>query len=57
MFEISIFLTAIGMFGLGAAKVKVTGRNWFMSGIEMLAIGGAAALAAYFIGYYISIII
>lgn len=56
-FNISAVLTAIGLFGLGAAKVKITGRNWFISGIEMLVIGGTAALAAYFIGYYISTIV
>jgi VIT1/CCC1 family predicted Fe2+/Mn2+ transporter len=49
-FLISIILTGITMFVLGAVKVKVTGRNWFKSGLEMLIVGGIAASAAYAIG-------
>jgi len=29
----------------------VTGRNWFRSGLEMLIVGGIAAVVAYVIGY------
>lgn len=47
---ISIILTALTMFTLGAVKVKVTGKNWFKSGFEMLLVGGATALAAYGVG-------
>ena len=53
-FEISMIMTALALFGLGAAKTKFTGRNWVASGIEMLLIGGIAAVSAYGIGYYIS---
>ena len=48
--SISIGLTAITLFGLGAVKTRITKRNWFLSGVEMLAIGGIAASAAYGIG-------
>lgn len=42
--------TAFTLFVLGAAKVKLTGRNWFLSGLETLAVGGIAAAAAYAVG-------
>jgi VIT1/CCC1 family predicted Fe2+/Mn2+ transporter len=37
--------------GLGVAKVLVTERNWFRSGLEMLIVGGLTAGVAYAIGY------
>lgn len=49
-FVLSCVLTAGTLFVLGAAKVLITGRNWFRSGLEMLLIGGIAAIAAYGIG-------
>ncbi|MGQ9684331.1 MAG: VIT1/CCC1 transporter family protein [Anaerolineae bacterium] len=48
---VSIVLSALALFGLGAAKVRVTGRNWLRSGLEMLVVGGLAAGVAYLIGY------
>lgn len=48
---ITILLTAISLFLLGAFKVKITGKNWLKSGIETLIIGGLAAGAAYIVGY------
>jgi VIT1/CCC1 family predicted Fe2+/Mn2+ transporter len=50
-FELSCILTALTLFVLGALKVRITERNWFLSGIEMLIVGGLAAAAAYGIGY------
>lgn len=49
-FTISIALSAVALFGLGAAKVFVTRLNAFRSGLEMLLVGGFAALVAYVIG-------
>ncbi|MDA3836836.1 MAG: VIT1/CCC1 transporter family protein [Nanoarchaeota archaeon] len=43
-------LAGISMFGLGAAKTKITGKKWARSGFETLLIGGVAAGAAYFVG-------
>ncbi len=42
--------TAVTLFALGALKVKITGRNWMVSGLEMLLVGGIAAAAAYLTG-------
>jgi VIT1/CCC1 family predicted Fe2+/Mn2+ transporter len=43
-------LAAVALFGLGAAKVFVTQRNPIRSGLEMLAVGGLAAVVAYVVG-------
>lgn len=42
--------TAVTLFGLGALKVKITGRRWLVSGLEMLLMGGLTAAAAYGVG-------
>jgi VIT1/CCC1 family predicted Fe2+/Mn2+ transporter len=49
-FPVSLALSAAALFSLGAAKVFVTERNWFRSGLEMLVVGGLAASVAYLIG-------
>ena len=49
-FEISILLSALALFGLGAAKVRITRQNPFQSGFEMLVVGGLASGVAYAIG-------
>lgn len=50
-FPLALILSAVALFGLGAAKVLVTERNWFRSGLEMLIVGGLAAGVAYLVGY------
>lgn len=50
----SIVATALALFGVGAARYFVTRVNWFVSGIEMLFVGGAAAAASYAIGALVS---
>ncbi|MBC8076266.1 MAG: VIT1/CCC1 transporter family protein, partial [Chloroflexales bacterium] len=49
-FIISMVLSASALFGLGAAKVFVTRLNPLRSGLEMLLVGGFAAVVAYVIG-------
>ncbi len=49
-FPISLALSAAALFGLGAAKVLVTGLKPLRSGIEMLLVGGLAAGVAYAVG-------
>lgn len=49
-FTISVVLSAAALFGLGVAKVFVTRLNPLRSGLEMLLVGGFAALVAYVIG-------
>jgi vacuolar iron transporter family protein len=53
-FFAACILTAMTLFTLGALKVRVTGKSWFRSGLEMLIVGGIAAAAAYGIGALLS---
>ena len=52
---VSIALTALGLFGVGASMSLFTGRHALLSGARMLAIGGAAGLATYFIGTWLGV--
>lgn len=49
-FPVSLALSALALFGLGAAKVLVTGQKPLRSGLEMLLVGGLAAAVAYGVG-------
>jgi len=49
-FPVSLALSGLALFGLGAAKVRVTHLNPFRSGLEMLLVGGLAAGVAYAVG-------
>lgn len=49
-FRVSVLLSGLALFGLGAAKVFLTRLNPLRSGLEMLIVGGLAAVVAYVIG-------
>ena len=49
-YPISILLTSLALFALGATKVLVTGQSPLRSGLEMLLVGGLSAVVAYGIG-------
>lgn len=49
-FSVSLVLSGLALFGLGAAKVLVTQRSFVKSGLEMLLVGGLAAGVAYGVG-------
>jgi vacuolar iron transporter family protein len=49
-FIISLALSGLALFALGAAKVLVTRLNPIRSGLEMLIVGGLAAGVAYVVG-------
>ena len=53
-FGISILATVLALFLVGSLRTIATYKNWFWSGIEMLLIGGIAAIAAYTTGAVIS---
>jgi VIT1/CCC1 family predicted Fe2+/Mn2+ transporter len=53
-FEICIVLSALALFGLGAAKVLVTEGSWIRTGLEMLLVGGLAAGVAYLVGFLLT---
>ncbi len=50
LFLLDCLLTSLTLFILGSLKTKITNRNWFLSGLEMLIVGGLAATAAYGVG-------
>lgn len=50
-FALSVALTAVALFGVGAARRFMTRRSWWRSGLEILAVGGLAAMCAFVVGY------
>ncbi len=46
----AVIITLLGLFVLGAVKTRYTLRNWFRSGMEVVMVGGIAALVGYGIG-------
>lgn len=52
-FPVSITLTFVTLFILGTVKAFVTDGHVVKSGMEMLIIGGLAAVAAYGIGFFL----
>ncbi len=50
-FPLACVMTALALFWVGAARTYVTRRVWYLSGSEMLIVGGLAATAAYLVGY------
>lgn len=49
-FEWSCGLTAVAFFLTGAAKSRFVAQSWWVSGLESLGLGGAAAAVAYGVG-------
>lgn len=53
-FMISIIATAIALFGTGAAQSLLTNKKWWWkTGLQMLVVGGIAAIISYSIGFLI----
>jgi len=50
----SFIISTAAHFGVGAAKVIVTGRSWFKSGMEMTFVGLGEAVITYGIGLLIA---
>lgn len=53
-FAASVFMTLATLFFVGAARSLVTNEHWIPAGLEMLAVGAAAAAVAYGVGAWIS---
>jgi vacuolar iron transporter family protein len=49
--QISVGLTAATFFAIGVVKGLVVSRSWLRDGLETLALGGAAAIAAFGVGW------
>lgn len=48
--NISIFITLLGLFGLGAGISKLTKEKWYSTGMHMFVFGGTALVVGYFVG-------
>lgn len=53
LFGISCGLTGMMLFVLGAIKASLTTRSWWVSGLEVLAVGSLVAGVAFLIGVII----
>ena len=51
VFLASCFATGLILFIVGSLRTVVTRARWFISGLEMLLIGSAAAAVAYAVGH------
>jgi vacuolar iron transporter family protein len=47
---VSVALTALVLFGMGALKSRWTRRNWVRSGLEIFGLGAFAGIAGYLFG-------
>eukprot|EP01126_Amoeba_proteus_P035315 TRINITY_DN3557_c0_g1_i3.p1 TRINITY_DN3557_c0_g1~~TRINITY_DN3557_c0_g1_i3.p1 ORF type:complete len:193 (-),score=23.59 TRINITY_DN3557_c0_g1_i3:215-793(-) len=47
-------LTALTLFCLGCAKASIIGKEPIHNGIQLVTIGGFAALSAYFVAFFVS---
>lgn len=56
-FTISAIATAVTFFLVGASRSFVIKKNPILAGLEMLAVGGAAATIAYLLGSYVETLI
>jgi predicted membrane protein (TIGR00267 family) len=52
---LSVFVTALMLFGIGAYKARVTVGKPLKSGFEMALIGTISALAGYLVGYLLKV--
>jgi len=53
-FLISCMLTALTLFLVGSLRVFIVGKGWFKAGLEMLTVGGIAAIIAYGVGHILA---
>ena len=53
-FPLSIGLTMVALFTVGASRAAVIDLKWWRSGLEMLLVGSAAAALAYAIGAFLA---
>lgn len=50
LYQVSTIVTAIAFFLVGTTKSLFVEQKWYRSGLETLAVGGAAALIAFLVG-------
>ncbi|HEU0013019.1 MAG TPA: VIT1/CCC1 transporter family protein [Longimicrobium sp.] len=53
-FPLAVAATLVAMFAVGALRSTVTLLRWWVAGLEMLAVGSAAAAVAYAAGWLLA---
>jgi len=56
-FQTTIILTGAAFFLIGYVKGLITNKNKFLSALQTLLIGSVAALIAYYVGYFLALIV
>lgn len=56
-FTVSLGISLLVLFGAGAYKSKITSGKWIYGGLEMMIIGGAAALSGYLVGVAFNVVV
>jgi predicted membrane protein (TIGR00267 family) len=56
-FYTSLGISLLTLFAAGGYKSKITSGKWLIGGIEMMVIGGAAALAGYLVGVAFNVVV
>ncbi len=56
-FSLSIVLTGFAFLGIGAIKGRIIQKHFIKSSIETAFIGGMAATIAFFVGYFIKLLV
>jgi VIT1/CCC1 family predicted Fe2+/Mn2+ transporter len=46
-FSLSIVLTLVALFAIGASRALISGLRWWVAGLEMLALGAIVAAVAF----------
>lgn len=57
LFAVAVYATGAALFLVGSLRSFVTRRNFILSGVEMLVVGGVAAAVAYYVGSFIGALI
>ena len=52
-FIMTVGMTLLALFVVGAVKSRFSVQHWFKSGLVTASLGGVAALISYFIGYFL----
>jgi VIT1/CCC1 family predicted Fe2+/Mn2+ transporter len=56
-FLFSVFITLVSLFMIGVIKGRIVEGNLLFSGLQTMLIGGGAASIAYFLGYFLQILV
>merc|ERR1719352_1017787 len=54
LFLVACLITAVALATLGSLKAQFSDKSFFRSGVETVALGGACAAVAFFVGGYVA---